>query len=87
MPLTDTVAVYAAGSTVLCWAYNCRDSRETCLTEDTDTGLFLGEAITTVQHAALRIALADLAGRLAAAGAQVGPVVFADAEHPDIAIE
>ncbi len=87
MPMTDKVAVYAAGSTVLCWAYNCRDSRETCLTEHTDTGLFLGEAVTTVQHAALRIALADLAGRLATVGAQVGPVVFADAEHPDITIK
>ncbi|MDP1806593.1 MAG: phenylalanine--tRNA ligase beta subunit-related protein [Acidimicrobiales bacterium] len=82
MPLTDKVAVYAAGSTVICWAYNCRDSRETCLAEDTDTGLFLGEAVTARQHGALRIALADLAGRLAAAGASVGPVAFADRESP-----
>lgn len=87
MPLTDKVAVYAAGSTVLCWAYNCRDSKETCLTEGTDTGIFLGEAVTVVQHDALRTALEDLSGRLAAAGAIVGPVVFADAEHPDITIE
>jgi DNA/RNA-binding domain of Phe-tRNA-synthetase-like protein len=82
MPMTERVAVYAAGSTVICWAYNCRDSRDTCLTEDTDTGLFLGEAVTARQHGALRIALADLAGRLAAAGASVGPVVFADRESP-----
>jgi DNA/RNA-binding domain of Phe-tRNA-synthetase-like protein len=87
MPLTDKVAVYAAGATVICWAYNCRDSRETCLTEDTDTGLFLGEAVTARQHVALRIALADLAGRLAAAGAEVGSVVFADRENPRITIE
>ncbi|MEO6629566.1 MAG: phenylalanine--tRNA ligase beta subunit-related protein, partial [Aquihabitans sp.] len=26
MPVTDKVAVYAAGPMVLCWAYNCRDS-------------------------------------------------------------
>src|SRR5688572_22591625 len=84
MPLTDKVAVYAAGSTVICWGYNCRDSRETCLTEETDTGLFLGEAVTARQHGALRIALADLAGRLAAAGASVGPVVFADRESPKV---
>jgi DNA/RNA-binding domain of Phe-tRNA-synthetase-like protein len=87
MPLTDKVAVYAAGSTVICWAYNCRDSRDTCLTEDTDTGLFLGEAVTERQHGALRIALADLAARLAVAGAVVGPVVFADAGSPEITIE
>jgi DNA/RNA-binding domain of Phe-tRNA-synthetase-like protein len=87
MPLTDKVVVYAAGSTVLCWAYNCRDSRETCLTEETDTALFLGEAVTERQHGALRAALHDLAGRLGAAGAEAGPVVFAGAEHPRITIE
>ena len=86
MPLTDRVAVYASGSTVLCWAYNCRDSRETCLTEDTDTGLFLGEAVTARQHGALRAALDDLAGRLAAAGATVGPVVYADRDRPEVEV-
>ena len=35
----------------------------------------------------LRIALADLADRLSAAGAAVGPVAFGDAEHPDITLE
>lgn len=84
MPLTDKVAVYGAGPTVICWAYNCRDSRDTCLTEETDTGLFLGEAVTARQHGALRIALADLAGRLAASGAVVGPVIFADRDQPYI---
>jgi DNA/RNA-binding domain of Phe-tRNA-synthetase-like protein len=81
MPLTDRVAVYAAGDTVVCWAYNCRDSRDTCLTEDTDTGLFLGEAVTARQHDALRRALDDLATRLSAAGATVGPIVYADRER------
>ena len=85
VPLTDRVAVYG-GPTVLRWAYNCRDSRETCLTEETDTGLFLGEAVTTGQHDALRTALDDLAGRLAAAGAQVGPVLFADRDKPHIEV-
>ena len=87
MPLTDRVPVYATGSTVLCWAYNCRDSRETCLTEDTDTGLFLGEAVTATQHGALRTALVDLAARLTAAGAQVGPIAFAHRDQPSITIE
>ena len=85
-PLTDRVAVYTAGPTVLRWAYNCRDSRETCLTEETDRGLFLGEAVSAGQHDALRIALDDLAGRLAAAGAQVGPVLFADRDQPHMAL-
>lgn len=84
MALTDRVVVYAAGSTVLCWAFNCRDSRDTCLTPDTDVGLFLGEAVTAGQHQALRRALGDLAGRLRAAGATAGPVVYADRSSPEM---
>jgi DNA/RNA-binding domain of Phe-tRNA-synthetase-like protein len=84
MPLTEKIVVYAVGSTVLCWAYNCRDSRETCLTEDTDTGLFLGEAVTARQHQALHAALDDLASRLHAAGAQVGRPVYAGAGQPRV---
>ncbi len=86
MPLTDKVVVYASGPTVLCWAYNCRDSRQTCLTEGTDTGLFLGEAVTALQQGALRAGLEDLAGRLSAAGAEVGEIAYADAERPRIDI-
>jgi len=86
MPLTGRVAVYAAGSTVVCWAYNCRDSRETCLTTQTDAGLFVGEAVTTRQHDALRTALDDLAARLRAAGADVGPVVYADRDRSQASV-
>lgn len=86
MPLGDQVVVYAVGATVVCWAYNCRDSRETCLTEETDTGLFLGEAVTARQHGALRSALDDLAARLGAAGAEVGEVTYADAGSPRVEI-
>jgi DNA/RNA-binding domain of Phe-tRNA-synthetase-like protein len=86
MPMTPPVAVYAAGSTVLCWAYNCRDSKETCLTEDTETGLFLGEAVTVRQQEALRAALDDLRARLAGAGATVGGVAYADAGRRDVVL-
>jgi len=84
MPLTDRVVVYAAGPTVVCWAYNCRDSRDTCLTAETDVGLFVGEAVTARQHDALRTALDDLAGRLKAAGADVGPVAYADRDRSQV---
>ena len=85
LALTERTAVYASGSTVLCWAYNCRESRQTCFTPETDVGLFLGEAVTARQHEALRAALDDLAGRLLVAGASVGPVVYANRESPAVA--
>ncbi len=86
MRLTDQVVVYAARSTVLCWAYNCRDSRGTCLTEETEVGVFFGEAVTERQHGPLREALAELADALAVAGAAVSPVVFADASSPGMVV-
>ncbi|MDQ3979142.1 MAG: hypothetical protein M3314_06265 [Actinomycetota bacterium] len=86
MPLTPQVVVYAAGPTVLCWAYNCRDSRETCLTEETEVAVFFGEAVTERQHAPLAEALAELAAVLTGAGAAVGPVVFADAGSPAVEV-
>lgn len=84
MPLGDQVVVYAVGNTVICWAYNCRDSRQTCLVEDTDRGLFLGEAVTARQHQPLRHALEELAGHLAAAGASVGPLALAGANEATV---
>ena len=86
MPLTERVAVYAAGTTVICWAYNCRDSRDTCLVSDTDVGLFLGEAVTERQHEPLREAFADLQARLVGAGATVGVTEFASADARSITV-
>ncbi|HEX6597042.1 MAG TPA: phenylalanine--tRNA ligase beta subunit-related protein [Acidimicrobiales bacterium] len=84
MPISPQVAVYAAGNVIICWAYNCRDSRDTCLTPDTDVGLFLGEAVTQGQQGPLRAAFDDLAARLAEAGANVGPIAFASATAPAV---
>ena len=86
MPLTPNVVVYASGDMVICWAFNCRDSRDTCLAPGTDAGLILGEAVTARQHEPLRSAFADLASRLEEAGASVGPVAFADAATPMVTI-
>jgi DNA/RNA-binding domain of Phe-tRNA-synthetase-like protein len=86
MPITREVVVYAVGSTILCWAYNCRDSQETCLTGETNVGVFFGEAVTERQHAPLRAALDELAECLQRAGATVGRVVFADAGSPEVEV-
>lgn len=86
MPLTAQVVVYASRSLIVCWAFNCRDSRDTCLTPDTDVGLFVGEAVTERQHGPLRAAFDDLAARLAAAGASVGPAVFASGASPEVEV-
>ena len=72
MPLSDKVAVYASGSTVLCYAYNHRDSSVSCLTSATERAIFFGEALSETQDALLTVALDELRERLVAAGATAG---------------
>ncbi len=71
MPISEDVVVYASGDEVLCWAFNHRDSRVSCLAPATDQAIFMGEAVAAVQQAALREALAELAALLDAAGVEV----------------
>ncbi|MEA3075691.1 MAG: hypothetical protein QOF60_599 [Actinomycetota bacterium] len=69
MPLGPDVVVYASSNTVTCFAWNCRDSKDTCLTNTSRIGLFLGEAVTARQRIALLDALDDLHAAFANAGA------------------
>jgi DNA/RNA-binding domain of Phe-tRNA-synthetase-like protein len=78
MPVTEQVVVYTAGDRVLCWAYNVRDSRETCLTADTERAVFFGEAVDECQHEALRGVLGELSARLTTLGAKAGETLFFD---------
>lgn len=82
MPITPPLAVYGCGEEILCWGFNHRDSKRTCLTSTTRSALFVGEAVTLAQHAPLKAALAELASLLAAGGAQVQGPMFADAQMP-----
>lgn len=77
MVITGRVVVYGSGSTVLTYAFNHRDSAETCLTTTTTRAVFLGEATTAEQDRRLRAALADLRQYLEQAGAVVGDDIVA----------
>lgn len=82
MPLRPNVVVYASGSEVTCWAFNHRDSVKTCLHAETDLGLFMAEAVATIQYESLDAAFAELARDLRDAGAEVGETVYVDASQP-----
>lgn len=86
MPIRPGVPVYASGDEVLCWAFNHRDSAETCLLSGTSAAVFFSEAVTFPQREAMAAALTDLASVLNAMGARPGPVVFADAMTPHAVI-
>jgi len=87
MPITEDVVLYASGREVLCWAFNHRDSRATCLTTETDKAIFVGEAVTPEQHSGLREALHELSSVLSSAGVQVDRAEFIDHRSLDIPIE
>jgi DNA/RNA-binding domain of Phe-tRNA-synthetase-like protein len=87
MPITEDVVLYASGEEVLCWAFNHRDSRATCLTTETDRAIFVGEAVTSEQHAGLQGALHELSSLLDSAGVQVERPLFMDHTSQDALVE
>lgn len=69
-PETAALAM-AAGETVLCRAFDHRDSAATCRAADSVAAVFFAEA-----------AVAELGEALAAAGGRTGAIVAADAARP-----
>jgi len=86
MPITNNVVVYALGDEVVCFAFNVRDSRRTCLTSETRRAVFFSEAVSLAQQDRMNAALADLAAVLAGYGGRVGEVVTANATSPSLSL-
>lgn len=86
MPLSPRVAVYASGAEVICYGFNYRDSRKTCLERDTDFAAFFSEGVAAAHGASVSCALAELRQLLSDAGASVGPIRFASKESPGMVL-
>ena len=78
-PLNPSLVVYAAGSDVLCWGFNSRDSKLTCLTEESDSALFFSEAALPVHVEPCRQSLVLLRDKFSAWGATCGDILAANA--------
>jgi len=87
LPDDAPVVVYAAGSTVLSWAFNHRDSQETALKPYTSRAVFIGEVITAEGRAALLEAMQALRAVLIDSGVSAGPVELAEPGCPIVAVE
>jgi len=83
MPITERLVVYASASTIVCYAFNHRDSRLTSLAETTDRAIFLSEAIVLEQREASSTAITRLATELRAAGATVSQLTWLERSHPE----
>lgn len=86
MPIRPCVPLYASGDEIICYAFNHRDSAETCLRAATTTAAFFSEAVNPEQQEAMAAALTDLSETLRSFGARPGPVVIADATVPRAAM-
>jgi len=86
IPSNPAVVVVAAGQTVLSWAFNHRDSRQTSLRAETRRAVFFSEAIAPAQAGAADDALQELCDALRRRGATVGPPVVADARTPSVPV-
>ena len=69
--IDEKIAVYAVGSQVICWCFNHRDSRVTCVGPETDAALVLLEAVDRRQYEAQDRAAAELRRVLSDAGARL----------------
>lgn len=82
MQLSRDVVVYASGSEVMCWAFNYRDSRNTCLRQETEFAVFFSEGIAPVHQAPVTSALSELRHLLLANGAQVSKIYIISKQEP-----
>ncbi len=87
MPLSTQVVVYASGAEVICWAFNHRDSKTSCLEPQTKSAVFFGEGICVEHHEPLRNGLTELRGILKTHGAIVGNTHWATATEPHILMD
>lgn len=68
-PLLASIPVYAIGTIILCWCFNCRDARPTALSRETKRAIFFSEGVHEYQLANAVAATEDLARTLQPAGA------------------
>ncbi len=83
-PRLPSVPCYTVGDEVVCWGFNVRDSASTCLVPDTVSALFVGEALTLDQHAALDNGIRRLRHDLSIPGILVGEIVTATDAYPEV---
>jgi len=83
-PITPEVPIYACDDTIICWSFNCRDSSETCLVDNSSAMLFLGEATTANQREALEQAIAQLHDLLSIKGILTGEIVSVSGKEPKV---
>lgn len=81
-PLSTNLPIYASGNEVLCWGFNCRDSRVTALRPETESALFLTEVIDPSERGNAVEAMHFLA-RLLEDGTTALAIVLVDMDQPE----
>lgn len=85
-PLNDNLVTYATGDTVLCWGFNCRDSKAVGLDADTDNAIFFSEAAYKTQATRSHELINAIRTRLLAIGVSCSEHMLAKAGSPSFEI-
>lgn len=72
--INDKVPVYAIGSKIICWCFNHRDSKDTCVDETSGTVLFVCESIDGSQYGNQDKAVEELRRILNRGGVEISEV-------------
>ena len=80
MPISPEIVVYGCDREIICWAFNHRDSKNTCLTENTETAAFFSEGVSSEHKGPLIASLETIRGLLAKNGAIVGQLCVLSSE-------
>lgn len=82
--VADNHVVYADDEKVLCWLWNYRDSRLSCIDQNSKRVIFFLDEAFEVSDGLLRRTLADFVERLEKIGARVVASGIVDAVRPEI---
>lgn len=85
-PIKEGIVVYAAEDEVMCWGFNCRDSKRAALSTTTSNAVFFSEAVYEEQRLAAEAALGMLIECLRPLGVDCGNIVIGSAERPNFTL-
>ena len=83
-PLNADLVVHAMGNDILCWGFNSRDSAISCVSETSQSIIFMSESASAATSDRPATGLRDLGNLLTELGIEVSPVAVADADQPQI---
>ncbi len=86
-PVASNHVVYADAEKVLCWLWNHKDSKRSCIDAGTKNVVFFIDSVGTPEHWSVEESAAYLVQHLQKLGADVKLSTVADSDNPEVKID